>query len=170
MTDVYNQKRIASELLKCGINRVWVDEEALSDVALAMTRDDVRKLIADGTIRQRQKIGISRGRARHHIEQRKKNQQRGLGKRKGAKNARLPVGGTKRIWINRIRSQRQYLRSLRDTQQLTPSEYRKYYMRAKGGQFRSISYLRGQLQDSGMLKGKGKGKTASRTRGKRGGK
>ena len=158
MTDVKVQRRIASELLKTGYHRVWVDEAMLSEVALAMTREDVRKLISDGIIRQKQKKGISRGRTRYRMEQRAKNQRRGPGRRKGAKQARLGRGGTKRLWIYRIRAQRRYLRALRDTGQLDPTTYRKYYRKAKGGQFRSVAYLRNQLEEAGLLKGKAKRK------------
>ena len=164
MTDVYAQRRIASEILKCGINRIWIDEASLSDVALAMTRLDVHKLIADGVIRKKQKVGVSRGRARFRLEQKAKNQRRGPGRRKGGKIARLPLGGTKTIWINRIRSQRRYLSALRDTKQLTPTVYRKFYRQAKGGMFRSVGYLRGQLQEGGFIKG---GKTSTGRRGGR---
>jgi large subunit ribosomal protein L19e len=152
MTDVYAQKRIASEILKCGINRVWIDEAALSDVALAMTRLDVQKLIADGAIRKKQKKGISRGRTRFRLEQQAKNQRKGPGRRKGGKEARLGLGGSKQLWMNRIRAQRRYLRALREHKQLNPSDYRKYYRQAKGGMFRSVGYLRGQLQEAGFIK------------------
>jgi large subunit ribosomal protein L19e len=94
MTDVYAQRRIASEILKCGINRVWIDEAALSDVALAMTRLDVQKLIADGAIRKKHKKRISRGRTRFRLEQQAKNQRKGPGRRKGGKEARLGLGGS----------------------------------------------------------------------------
>jgi large subunit ribosomal protein L19e len=164
MTDVYAQRRIASEILKCGLNRVWIDEAALSDVALAMTRLDVQKLIHDGVIRKKQKKGISRGRTRYKLEQKAKNQRKGPGRKKGGKEARLGLGGSKRLWINRIRSQRRYLRALRETKQLQPSDYRKFYRQAKGGQFRSVGYLRGQLQEGGFIK------APKATRSRRGGR
>ena len=162
MTDVSNQRRIASELLKCGVGRVWINEAKLDEVALALTRDDVRKLIADGDIRQKQKIGISRGRARFRHIQRFRNQQRGAGKHQGKKLARMKVGRGKRLWINRIRPQRRYLRALRDNGELSVTDYRRLYKQAKGGQFRSVSYLRTHLVENGVLKAKATGRTRNR--------
>ena len=59
MTDVSPQRLLSSRLLKCGINRVWMNPDQLSDISLALTADDVKKLIADGTIKKKQKIGGS---------------------------------------------------------------------------------------------------------------
>ncbi|WP_394335340.1 50S ribosomal protein L19e domain-containing protein, partial [Methanolobus psychrotolerans] len=42
MTDLSNQKRIASEVLGCGLHRVWLDPEASADIAVAITRADIR--------------------------------------------------------------------------------------------------------------------------------
>ena len=162
MTDVSNQRRIASELLKCGVGRIWVNEAKLDEVALALTRDDVRKLIADGDIRHKQKIGISRGRARFRHIQRFRNQQRGPGKHQGKKLSRQKLGRGMRLWINRIRPQRRYLRTLRDIGEISATTYRRLYKQAKGGQFRSVSYLRTQLVENGVLKTK----SPSRARGR----
>src|SRR3972149_8760203 len=154
MTDVSNIRRVASEILKCGVNRVWIEESSLPEVSLALTREDCRKLIHDGTIRKKQSIGISRGRARIQDKQRKKNQKNGPGRHKGGRFARMGHGNfRKRLWINRIRPQRRLLQHLRDTKQLSPADYRKFYLRSKGGQFKSVSYLRNQLQEGGFLKG-----------------
>ena len=149
MTDVYPQRLLASRLLKCGINRVWINPDSLADVNLALTADDIKKLIRDGTIRKKQVIGISRGRARVKHEKLKRNQQKGPGKRKGAKTA----GNSKKDqWINRIRPQRRFLAALRDKGLIEKSDYRKVYRKAKGGQFRSVNYLKTQLEEQNLLK------------------
>ena len=64
MTDVTPQRLLSSRLLKCGMHRIWMSPDQLSDIALALTADDVKKLIADGTIRKKQRLGTSRGRTR----------------------------------------------------------------------------------------------------------
>ena len=149
MTDVTPQRLLASRLLKCGINRVWMNQDQLSDISLALTADDVKKLIADGTIRKKQKIGTSRGRARVRHERIKRNQMKGAGNRKGPKKAGNP---RKEQWMHRIRPQRRYLKALRDKGMLDKSDYRKIYLKAKGGQYRSVSYLRNQLEEGNLLK------------------
>ena len=50
MTDLKAQKRLAADILGVGKNRVKFDPEAQSEIADAITRDDVRELIEDGTI------------------------------------------------------------------------------------------------------------------------
>lgn len=151
MTDVYPQRLLASRLLKCGVNRVWISPDSLSDVSLALTAGDIKKLILDGIIRKKQVIGISRGRARMRHEALKRNQQKGSGKRKGSKYAG-PNKKKKTQWINRIRPQRRYIKALRDKGLIEKSDYRKVYKKAKGGQYRSVKYLRNQLEEQNLIK------------------
>lgn len=149
--DVKPQRAMAARILKCGVNRVWISQDNLSDVSVALTRDDIKKLIADGFIRKKSIQGISRGRFREHLEQKRRGQRRGIGTRKGAKFSRV---SKKHRWINKIRPQRRFLKALRDKELLQRNDYRKAYRQAKGGHFRSVAYLRSQLQDTGLIKGK----------------
>lgn len=149
MTDVAPQRLLSARLLKCGVNRVWMNPDQLSDISLALTADDVKKLIADGTIKKKQKLGTSRGRARIREEKIKRNQMKGAGNRKGPKKAGNP---RKQQWMNRIRPQRRYLKALRDKGMLDKSDYRKVYLKAKGGYYRSVSYLRNQLEEGNLIK------------------
>lgn len=138
MTDLRVQRRMAAELMDCGVNRVWIDDLHAEDVASAITRDDVRRLISQGVIEKRKIDGTSRGRARKRTEQKKKGRQRGPGKRQGAKGARNP---SKQAWIRRIRAIRDELKTLREDGVIEPSEYRYYYRRAKGGVYNSRAHL-----------------------------
>ncbi len=133
-----SQRRMAADILKCGVHRVWIDPERMDEVARAQTKDDIRRLIKEGVIRKKPIKGQSRVRARKRHEQRKKGRQRGPGRRKGAKGARMP---RKRQWIQRIRAIRRELRKLRDEGKIDRSTYRKLYMMAKGGYFRDRSHL-----------------------------
>ena len=149
MTDVTPQRLLSARILKCGVNRVWMNQDQLADIALALTADDVKKLIADGTIRKKQKLGTSRGRTRVRNEKIKRNQMKGFGNRKGPKKAGNP---RKEQWMNRIRPQRRYLKALRDKGMLEKTDYRKVYKKAKGGQYRSVSYLKNQLEEGNLIK------------------
>jgi len=62
MADLRNQRRMASTLLKCGANRVWMDHDRIDEIAKAVTKDDVRILIRGEAIKSKQIKGISRGR------------------------------------------------------------------------------------------------------------
>ncbi len=149
MADLRNQRRMASKLLKCGENRVWMDHDRLDEIAKAVTKDDIRVLIKGKAVKAKQKVGISSGRKKFSQKQIKKGRRSGYGSRKGAKYARLPK---KERWIKTIRPIRKYLRELRSDKKITPSVYRKYYMKAKGGEFRSRHHLKTHLLSDGVLK------------------
>ena len=149
MTDLRNQRRMAASILKCGENRVWMDPDRTEEIAKAAVRRDVRTLIGGGAITSKQIIGISSGRRKHYVKQREKGRRRGQGSRKGKVNARLP---RKERWIRTIRPLRSYLKELRDDKTLTPHSYRKYYMQAKGGEFRSRQHLKSHLITDGFVK------------------
>jgi len=149
MTDLKNQRRMASSLLKCGLHRVWMDQDRLEEIARAVTKDDIRILINGKAIKAKQKKGISSGRKRLIAHQKQKGRRKGYGSRKGAKYARFP---RKRQWIRTIRPLRAYLREMRDSGELSASVYRKYYRKAKGGEFRSKRHLHTHLLSDGILK------------------
>ncbi len=149
MTDLRNQRRMASSILKCGENRVWMDSDRTDEIAKAVTRGDIRVLINGGAIKSKQIQGISRGRKKFNQKQKDKGRRKGHGSRKGAKYARLP---RKERWIKTIRPIRTYLRQLRDDKSIEKNVYRKYYRKAKGGEFRSKHHLRTRMTSDGFLK------------------
>lgn len=148
--NVSTQKRMAAEVLGVGVNRVWVDPDALGEVAQAVTREDVRELIDDGFIQSKEKEGQSRGRARERREKRRKGRGTGPGKRSGGGTARSP---RKREWVNSVRAQRKFLRELRDEGEIDRSTYREFYRLSKGGTFPDVSHLREALETRGYLEG-----------------
>jgi len=137
-------KRMAAELLGVGIHRVWIDPERLEDVEDAITREDVRRLIKEGVIKAKPIKGVSRVRARLRHEQRKKGRQRGYGRRKGVKSARLD---TKEAWVRKIRAIRKFLKYLRKRRIISRSTYRRLYMLAKGGTFTSVSHVKTYIRE-----------------------
>lgn len=149
MTDLRNQRRMAATILKCGVGRVWLDPDRAEEIAKAVTRDDIKLLIKGKAIIAQKKQGISSGRKTYAKAQKAKGRRRGHGSRKGAKYARLP---RKERWINTIRPIRAHLRDLRDAEKITPSVYRLYYRRAKGGQFHSRRHLHSHLVADGHVK------------------
>ncbi len=149
MTDLRNQRRMAASILKCGLHRIWMDSDRTDEIAKAVTRNDVKILINGNAIKSKQIQGISRGRKKFNQKQKDKGRRKGHGSRKGAKYARLP---RKERWIRTIRPIRTYLRQLRDDKSIDKSIYRKYYRKAKGGEFRSKHHLKSRLTSDGFLK------------------
>jgi len=137
------QKRIAADLLKCGVSRVRFDPERLEDIESAITRREVEQLIHDGAIYKEPKKGVSRGRLRM------RRRRRGPGSRKGGKYSIIP---RKRRWINTVRPQRRYLKQLRDKGLLDHSSYRKLYLMVKAGSFKSVSSLKEYIKANKMLR------------------
>jgi large subunit ribosomal protein L19e len=71
------QRRIAAAIMKTGRNNIWIDPDFAYDVSLALTRDDIRKLIYDRVIQSRPMKGVSRARARVRASEKKRGQHRG---------------------------------------------------------------------------------------------
>lgn len=146
-----SQRRLAAQLLKIGENRVWFDEDRLEEVKEAITKVDIKKLIKDLAIQARLQKSISGFRRRKKYLQKRKGRQQGQGSRKGTRNARHPA---KREWITKMRLQRSLLKKLRDKKIIDPKNYRKLYMRSKGGFFRSRRHVLLYLEEQGVFKRK----------------
>lgn len=143
------QKRLASAVLGCSPKRVVFSSEHLKEIKEAITKADIRKLVHQGIITAVPARGISRGRAVHRAQQRKKKRQRGHGSRKGTSNARFNL---KRRWIYRVRKQRWILRELQRKELITPQTFRMLYLKSKGGFFRSKHHLELYMQEHNLLK------------------
>lgn len=152
MLDV--QRRLAAQILKCGENRVRFDPESLEEIKEAITKTDIRSLIGNGAISKQRLNNTSRFWARNTKRQKTAGRQKGFGSRKGKKTARGLK--PKKVWINKIRLQRSFLKSLRDSGVVTGSSYHSLYMKSKGGFFRSLRHLKLYATERGLVKnGKG---------------
>lgn len=143
MTSLKSQKRLAAEILGVGKNRVWIDPERIDDAELAMTREEIKKLIHEGVIKPLPERGVSRARARIIHEKKKKRRRSGLGSRSGASRAKI---SKKEAWMKRIRALRKRLRELKAKRVITESSYRKLYKMASSGRFTSVADLERYLQ------------------------
>lgn len=132
------QRRLAASVLKCSPQKVVFDQTKLSDIKEAITKEDIKGLIADGVIQRKKVNHQSKARARVRKVQRSKGRQRGSGSRKGSSNARL---SKKSRWMGRIRLQRKVLKELRENKEISQETYRELYMKSKGGFFRSKRHL-----------------------------
>ena len=143
------QRRLAADILGVGEGRVWIDPQRVEEVSSAITRAEIRALIAKGAIKALPEKGTSRGRARERHRKRRKGRRRGPGSRQGAKGARE---GKKEKWVRLIRALRRRLRELRDSKLITRKTYRRLYMLAKGGAFKSVSHMEAYIESAGLLR------------------
>jgi large subunit ribosomal protein L19e len=138
------QKKLAADVLKCSKNRIALDITRLDDIKEAITKADIRSLISEGAIKKKPTKSTSRVRARKIALQKRKGRRKGLGKRKGKKTARL---SKKESWINRIRTQRQFLKELKDKDIISSAVYQQLYMKSKGGFFRSKRHIKLYIEE-----------------------
>ena len=144
MTNLRAQKRMAADVLDVGKDRVWFDPDEQSEIADAITREDIRDLADQGLIRVTDAKGNSKGRARERAEKRSYGHRKGAGTRKGKSGGRK---SRKDEWVSRIRAQRRRLKELRDDGPLTPTQYREAYNKASGGEFEDVARLEAYLRN-----------------------
>lgn len=147
MLDV--QRRLAAQILKCGQNRIRFDPARLDEIKEAITKVDIRALISDGAVSKKILLGTSRFWIEKKKRQKSIGRQKGFGSRKGKKTARLKP---KRVWINKIRLQRNFIKSLRGRSSITAGAYHELYAKSKGGFFRSLRHLKLYTKERGLIK------------------
>jgi len=146
-----NQRKLSAQLLKVGINRIWFDQDRLDEIKEAITKADLKTLINDGVIQAKPIKGISKFRARKKKLQKRKGRQKGPGSRKGKKTARL---GRKKAWVSLVRTQRDFVKLLKNKKIITNKSYRKIYKKISGGYFRSKRHIKLFLTEHNLIKKK----------------
>jgi len=142
------QKRLAAQILKCSSKRIRLDKDRMEDIKKAITKADIKSLIAEKAIKRKPIKGISKFRIRKRKEQKRKGRHRGYGSRKGTKNLRL---GKKRRWINLVRAQRVLLRSLKDKGLINKKSYRELYLKVNSGFFRNRRHIKLYIEEQNLL-------------------
>merc|ERR1712157_63910 len=107
--------RLAASVLKCGARKVWLDPNETTEIQMANSRQNIRKLIRDGFIIHKPQSCTSTFRKKRYREAKAKGRHKGLGKRKGTKEARMP---TKVLWMRRQRVLRRLLKKYRDNKKI----------------------------------------------------
>ncbi len=146
--DLKTQKRLASKILKCGLQRVKFDSNNVKEIKEAITRADIRGLIIDGAIAKQQVVGTSNAHANLVRTQKRKGRQRSHGSRKGRAGARLEA---KSNWINRIRRQRLFLKTLLSHSLIEKPVFNMLYCKSKGGFFRSRRHIQLYLEEHSLV-------------------
>ena len=144
-----NQKKLAASVLGISKKRVKLDVTKLDEIKEAITKNDIRHLINNKVIQGKPEKGISKGRTRLAKLQKKKGRRVSQGSRKGTFKARNPK---KKMWMNKIRLQRNILKAMKTKGHITSKIFQEIYRKAKGGYFRSKRHLKLYLQERDLLK------------------
>lgn len=148
-----SRKRLAADILNVSAKKIRFLPEALEEINKAITRSDIRGLIAVGKIFKAGTNEHSRVRARKIATQKRKGRRENRGSKKGRKNASL---SRKDKWILRIRVQRTFLKELRDKTLLSTANYQMLYSKCKGGYFRNKRHIKLYLTEHHLLQNNNK--------------
>jgi len=133
-------KELAAQVLKVGKGKVYINPKEVTKIKDAMTKDDIRGLIADRIIKKRQDNSQSKGRTRVLKDKKKRGRKKGRGKRTGTKKTRTEK---KKRWMNKVRAQRRTLRELKESnpEAVKEKNYSDVYKKIKGNFFKGKKYL-----------------------------
>ncbi len=143
-----NKKQLAAKIMKTSPKKVVFLVEALEDIKKAITRSDLRGLIAIGKIGQAKSNHLSRVRARKIQSQKRKGRQKGRGSKKGSKNS---VITKKDKWMARVRIQRKFIKELKERGLIVTADYQMLYRKVKGGYFRNKRHIKLYLTEYKLI-------------------
>ncbi len=119
-----SQRRMASEVLGVGKNKVWLDPLRLNDIQEALTRADIEELIKNSAIMAKPSESGKKKRSRKIVYAKRK------------------VNTKKREYVQRIRKLRKYIKNLKDSKIIDREKYYSLRKEAKSGQFKNLRHLK----------------------------
>merc|ERR1711976_18601 len=147
------QKRLAASVKKCGRNRIWLDPNESSEISMANSRFNIRKLIKDGLINRKPIKMHSRSRVRKNLDAKRKGRHTGAGKRRGTREARMP---SKVLWMRRLRVLRRLLRKYRQQKKIDKHLYHFFYVHSEGNGYKNKRVLVEPIHKAKLEKDKAK--------------
>jgi large subunit ribosomal protein L19e len=151
-----NKKALASRTLNVGRNRIIFNTERLSELKEAITKQDIRDLLASGAIHIKEKSG------------RKTKKQRRTRRRAGS--IKKTVANSKAHYVSLTRKLRSHLAHLKKTNQMTGENVTKVRKEIRASAFRSLAHMKEHIAHTDTFKSKGVKKHAKNTKKKKAGK
>jgi large subunit ribosomal protein L19e len=129
------QRKLASRILRCGENKIWIDPERLEDVKEAITSEDIRQLIREKSIKRIKSAGIKARAGKKRRKRKKKGRKRGVGKIKKRINKR------KQRYVKKVRKLRNYLKLLKKQNKINTKQANKIKNLIKAGEINTIKNI-----------------------------
>ncbi|MFH1589774.1 MAG: 50S ribosomal protein L19e [archaeon] len=142
------QKKLAASVMKTSKKKIVFNPERLEDIKEAITKTDIRGLVSEDAITKSRIKGTSKVRVRINKSQRKKGLRKGASTRKGKKTARI---SKKETWMSKIRTQRAFLKLLREKKVIADKTFTDLYSKAKGNLFRSKRHIQIYLEEHKLI-------------------
>ncbi len=146
-----SKKKLAAKILKTSPKKVKFLAGALEEIKKAITRSDLRGLIAVKKIVKSKANEQSRSRARKILTQKSKGRQKGKGAKKGAKYSRVTK---KDRWMAKVRVQRTFLKEIKEKKLVSTQNYQMLYRKVKGGYFRNKRHIKLYLTEYHLIEKK----------------
>jgi len=129
-------RRLAADIFGVGENKIRISPDGMKEAEGALTRSDVKGLIEKGIIKKLKPSGRASTR---------KRDRKGPGHRHG-KSVRL-----KDVWMEKVRSQRKFLKMLITTGAVGKDSKRSLYGKVKSGIFRNKRAMLLYLKDNRLV-------------------
>ena len=141
-------KRAAARIMKRGESAIRLNPLKMEDIEKALTNEDIRRLVANGSIYAvKAKHNLSLGAKKLKVA-RSEGRRRGIGRRRGTTKARQG-----RSWEKKVRSQRTLLKLLRSSGKIDKRSFNEFYMRVKGNTYSTKATLLSHLKEQGVQVG-----------------
>lgn len=128
--------------MKCGKRKVWIDPAETETLALANSRQSIRRMIKNGLIIRKPQAMHSRARVQIRLDAKRRGNHTGYGKRRGTHNARI---SEKTLWMRRLRVLRRLLRKYREQDKIDKHMYAHFYALTKGNRYKTKRVLIEQI-------------------------
>lgn len=133
--NLLNKKRLAADTLGVGIGRIKFNQERLSEIKEAITRQDIQDLVKNKAI----DVKDGKGRRAHSIGHLRR-------KRRGKGNIKKKIEHRKSDYVKLTRKLRNYIKELQKQGRITKEQYYGVRKKIRARVYKSKSHLKSLIE------------------------